>query len=97
MNITEKTLNYFKSLTAETISHASSGHTGSALSSSSMMLALFHDHLMFDPTNTTFENRDRFVLSAGHTSAMLYSLLHLFGYDISINDLKNFRKMDYCF
>lgn len=92
MNIIEKSINYFKSLTAETISNAGSGHTGSAISSSTMMMALFHDHLMFDPTNPEFPNRDRIVISAGHTSAMFYSLLHLFGYNISIDDLKHFRK-----
>lgn len=92
MNITEKSINYFKALTAETISNAGSGHTGSAISSSTMMMALFHDHLMFDPTRPDFPNRDRFVVSAGHTSAMYYSLLHLFGYNISIDDLKHFRK-----
>lgn len=92
MEIVEKSLNYFKSLTAETISNAKSGHTGSALGASSIMLALFHDHLVFDPTNPNWVGRDRFVLSAGHTSAMYYSLLHLFGYNISIDDLKNFRK-----
>ena len=92
MNISEKTLNYLKSITAETVSNASSGHTGSALGASSIMLALFRDHMHFDPTNPKWLNRDRLVLSAGHTSAMFYTLLHLFGYDISIEDLKNFRK-----
>ena len=92
MDITQKSINYLKSLIAETISNANSGHTGSAISASTMMLALFHDHLKFDPTNPNWANRDRFVLSAGHTSAMYYSLLHLFGYDISIDDLKHFRK-----
>ncbi len=92
MNITQKTLNYFKSLTAETISNAGSGHTGSAIGASSIMLALFKNHLKFNPANPNFLNRDRFVLSAGHASAMYYSLLHLFGYDVSIEDLKNFRK-----
>lgn len=92
MNIQEKSLNYLKSLTAETISNAKSGHTGSALGASSIILALFHDHLRFDKTGTNWLGRDRFVLSAGHTSAMLYSILHLFGYDISIDDLKHFRK-----
>lgn len=92
MLITEKTENYLKSLIAETISCAKSGHTGSALGASTMMLALFHDHLKFNPKDPSFMGRDRFVLSAGHTSAMYYSLLHLFGYDLTMNDLKNFRK-----
>ena len=77
MDIVNKSLNYFKSLTAETISNANSGHTGSALGASSIMLALFHDHLKFD-ISSKWPNRDRFILSAGHGSALLYSLLHLF-------------------
>lgn len=92
MDINQKTLNYLKSITAETISNAKSGHTGSALGASSIMLALFRDHLLFDPKNPNFLNRDRVVLSAGHTSGMFYSLLHMFGYDVSIENLKNFRK-----
>lgn len=92
MNIKIKTLNYLKSLTAETVSHAKSGHTGSSLGASSILLSLFHDHLKFDASGTNWFSRDRFVLSAGHTSALAYSILHLFGYDISIDDLKNFRK-----
>lgn len=92
MDIIQKSLNYFKALTAETISNAKSGHTGSAIGASSIILSLFHDHLKFDATGNNWLSRDRFVLSAGHTSAMLYSVLHLFGYDISIDDLKSFRK-----
>ncbi len=92
MDILEKSINYFKALTAETISNAGSGHTGSAIGASSIMFALFKDHLKFNPHNEKFLNRDRFVLSAGHASAMYYSLLHLFGYDLSIDDLKKFRK-----
>ncbi len=92
MNISQKSLNYFKALTAETISNAKSGHTGSAIGASSIMLALFHDHLRFDPNGTNWPSRDRFILSAGHTSGMLYCLLHMFGYNIKMDDLKNFRK-----
>ena len=92
MEIIDKSLTYFKSITAETISNAKSGHTGSALGASSIMLALFHDHLKFDASGNNWPNRDRFVLSAGHTSAMYYTLLHMFGYDITIDDLKRFRK-----
>ena len=78
MDIVTKSLNYLKSLTAETISHAKSGHTGSALGASSILLALFHNHLQFDHTGNNWPNRDRFVLSAGHCSALLYSTLHMF-------------------
>lgn len=90
--IAQKSLNYLKALTAETISHAGSGHTGVALGASSILFALFKDHYKFDVSDTDFLNRDRFVLSAGHASALYYSLLAMFGFDVSIEDLKNFRK-----
>ena len=92
MDIVNKTLNYIKAITAETISNAKSGHTGSALGASSIMLALFHDHLVYDVSGTSFPSRDRLVVSAGHTSALYYTLLHLAGYDLSMEDLKQFRK-----
>lgn len=91
MDIISKTTNYLKSLTAETISNAKSGHTGTAIGASSILLSLYHDHLIFNPNDTGFLNRDRFVLSAGHASGLLYSLNHMFGYDISMDDLKHFR------
>lgn len=92
MNITEKTLRYLKAITAETVSNAKSGHTGSALGASSILLALFKNHYRFDVSDTDYLNRDRFVLSAGHASALYYSLLSLFGFDVSLQDLKEFRK-----
>ena len=91
MDINQKTINYLKSLSAETVSNANSGHTGSAISGSPILYALFKDHLKFNPKDPRFLNRDRFVMSAGHVSALLYSTLHLFGYDISLDDLKRFR------
>ena len=91
MELIQKSINYLKSLTAETISHAGSGHTGSALGASPMMFSLFKDHLVFNPKDPNFLGRDRVVLSAGHTSAMFYSLLHMFGYNLSMDDLKKFR------
>ena len=92
MESIQKSINYLKSLTAETISNAKSGHTGSALGASTIMFTLFRDHLKFNPKNPKFFNRDRFVMSAGHASALYYSLLHMFGYDVTIDDLKSFRK-----
>lgn len=94
MNIVEKTLRYLKSITAETVSNAKSGHTGSALGASSIMLALFKKHYLFDVSETDFLNRDRLVMSAGHTSALYYTLLSMFGFDVSLQDLKEFRKYD---
>ena len=91
MNINQKCINELKSLSAEIVSNAKSGHTGSAIGASSILFALFKDHLMFNPENPKFLNRDRLIFSAGHVSALYYSLLHMFGYDISSNDLKSFR------
>lgn len=92
MEIIEKSINYLKSLSAETVSNAGTGHTGSAVGASTILFSLFKDHLKFNPKNPNFLNRDRFVLSAGHVSALYYSILHMFGYSITADDLKNFRK-----
>ena len=90
----QKSINYLKALTAETVSNAGSGHTGSALGASSILFALFKDHYTFDVSDPDFLNRDRFVLSAGHVSALYYSLLSMFGFDISLQDLKDYRKLN---
>ncbi len=91
MNITQKALNYVKAISAETISNAKSGHLGITLGASSILFALFKDHYKFDASDTDFLNRDRFVMSAGHGSALYYTLLSMFGFDVSLQDLKNFR------
>ncbi len=91
MKIADKTLNYVKSITAQSISNAGSGHSGASLGVSAMMLALFKDHYNFDISDTDFLNRDRFVLSAGHACPVYYNLLSLFGFDVSLQDLKNLR------
>ena len=91
MDINQKSINYLKALAAETVSNANSGHTGSAISGSPILYALFKDHLKFNPKDPKFLNRDRFVMSAGHVSALLYSTLHMFGYNITMEDLKKFR------
>ncbi len=93
MKIAEKTLNYIKSLTAQSITSAQSGHTGASLGISAIMLALFKDHYTFDVSDTDFLNRDRFVLSAGHACPVYYTLLSLFGFDVSLQDLKDLRKL----
>lgn len=93
MNLTNKTLNYVKGLTAQSITNANSGHLGASLGMSAMMLALFKDHYNFDVSDTDFLNRDRLVLSAGHACPVYYALLSLFGFDVSLQDLKNLRKL----
>ncbi len=80
-------------LSAETIDKANSGHPGLPLGMADVMTVLWSDFLNFDPQNHKWLNRDRFVLSAGHGSAMLYALLFLSGYDdINMEDMKNFRQ-----
>lgn len=93
MRIADKTLNYVKSITAQSISNAKSGHTGASLGVSAIMLALFKDHYTFDVSDTDFLNRDRFVLSAGHACPVYYTLLSLFGFDVSLQDLKKLRTL----
>lgn len=92
MNIVQKTQNYLKAISAETITNAKSGHLGVTLGASSILFALFKDHYNFDVSDTDFLNRDRLVLSAGHASPLYYTLLSMFGFDVSLQDLKEFRK-----
>lgn len=80
-------------LACEMVSLANSGHAGIALSAAPTIFALFKNHLVANPKQE-FINRDRFVLSAGHGSALLYATMHLAGYDVSIKDLMNFRKIN---
>ncbi|MEN8126471.1 MAG: transketolase [Planctomycetota bacterium] len=81
-------------LSMDGVQAANSGHPGMPMGMAAAAYALWQRHLKFDPADPKWINRDRFVLSAGHGSMLLYSLLHLFGYDVSLNDLKNFRQLD---
>jgi len=94
MNTTEMlAINSIRILSAEAIQKANSGHPGLPMGSAPIAYTLFADFLKFNPKNPKFENRDRFILSAGHGSMLNYSLLYLFGYDTTIEDLKNFRQV----
>ncbi|MEG1499834.1 MAG: transketolase [Clostridia bacterium] len=93
MNINQKAINNLRVLTAAEITNAGSGHTGTSLGAATVLFTLFKDHLFFNPNCPNFENRDRFVLSAGHAAPLYYSLLHMFGFDVSCQDLKNLRKL----
>lgn len=88
------TVNALRGLSLDMICNAKSGHPGMALSSAPIIYTLFAKHLVSDPKNPNWINRDRFVLSAGHGSALLYATLHLAGYAITLDELKNFRKLD---
>ncbi len=87
-------VNTIRVLCAESIEKAKSGHPGLPLGSAPIAYTLFSKFLKFNPSNPKFDNRDRFILSAGHGSMLNYALLHLFGYDVSMDDLKNFRQLD---
>ena len=83
-----------RSLCIDTINKANSGHPGMALGSAPALYTLFTKHLVASPLESKWFNRDRFVLSSGHASALLYSMLHLCGYKVSMDDLKRFRQID---
>ena len=88
-----KNVNTIRMLSIDQIQKANSGHPGLPLGAAPMAYELFKDHLKHNPLDPTWHNRDRFILSAGHGSALLYSLLYLFGYGLSLEDLKNFRQL----
>jgi transketolase len=92
-NIDTLAVNTIRTLSIDAINRANSGHPGLPMGAAPMAYALWANHLQHNPENAKWFNRDRFVLSAGHGSSLLYSLLHLAGYDVSLEDLKNFRKL----
>ncbi|MDU5324269.1 MAG: transketolase [Peptoniphilus harei] len=94
MNIENKAVNTLRMLSVDQIENANSGHPGLPLGAAPMAYALFKNHLVRDSKDLNWKNRDRFVLSAGHGSALLYSLFYLFDYGLSLDDLKNFRQLD---
>jgi transketolase len=87
--------NAIRFLSMDAVQRANSGHPGMPMGMADVATVLFKDFLKFNPKNPTWLNRDRFVLSAGHGSMLLYSLLYLTGYkSISIKDIKNFRQLN---
>lgn len=93
MSVKTKSVDTIRILSAEAIQKAKSGHPGMCMGAASIGYELFADHLNFSYKNPNWDNRDRFVLSAGHGSMLLYSLLHLFGFGVKIEDIKNFRQL----
>lgn len=94
-NIDQLSINTIRALAADMVQRANSGHPGLPLGAAAMAYELWAKHMVHNPTNPQWVNRDRFILSGGHGSSLLYSLLHLFGYgNLSIDDLKEFRQLD---
>ena len=85
--------NAIRALSMDAVQAANSGHPGAPMGMADIAEALWRKHLNHNPQNPTWFNRDRFVLSNGHGSMLLYSLLHLTGYDLSIEDIKSFRQL----
>ncbi len=85
-------VNTIRTLSIDAVQQANSGHPGLPLGAAPMAYALWQRHLRHDPSDPQWPDRDRFVLSAGHGSALLYTLLHVTGYALSIDDLKAFRQ-----
>ncbi len=94
MNIEQKTINTIRVLSAEMVEKAKSGHPGLPLGAAPMAYTLWGKVMNHNPKNPNWINRDRFILSAGHGSALIYSLLHLFEYGLTAEDLGNFRQFD---
>lgn len=92
--IEEKIIGEIKSLGLDMIEEAGSGHPGIVLGAASILYTLYLNHLRFDASNPNFYNRDRFIMSAGHGSSLLYSILYFAGYDLSLDDLKAFRRLN---
>lgn len=85
-------VNAIRMLSIDTVQQANSGHPGMPMGAATMACVLWTRHLRHNPKNASWPDRDRFVLSAGHASALLYSLLFLTGYDLAMEDLKQFRQ-----
>ncbi|MEW7866656.1 transketolase [Aeromonas diversa] len=85
--------NAIRALSMDAVQKANSGHPGAPMGMADIAEVLWRSHLKHNPSNPTWADRDRFILSNGHGSMLLYSLLHLSGYDLSIDDLKNFRQL----
>lgn len=87
-----KCINTIRFLAVDAVQKANSGHPGMPMEASALAFVLWSGVMRYNPTNPQWHNRDRFVLSAGHGSMLLYAMLHLTGYDLSLEDLKNFRQ-----
>lgn len=86
--------NAIRALSMDAVQQAKSGHPGAPMGMADIAEVLWNDYLSHNPSNPDWHNRDRFVLSNGHGSMLIYSLLHLSGYDLPIEELRNFRQMD---
>jgi transketolase len=90
--IVRESIDTIRLLSADAVEKANSGHPGTPMEAAPIAYLLFKKHMRYNPANPDWAGRDRFVLSCGHASALIYSMLHLSGYDLSLDDIKNFRQ-----
>jgi len=93
MQQAQKSIDTIRLLAADMVEQAQSGHPGTPMEAAPIAYLLYRKHMRYNPKNPDWAGRDRFILSCGHASALLYSMLHLSGYDLSLDDLKNFRQI----
>ena len=91
-DLDQLSINALRFLAVDAVDKAKSGHPGAPLGDAPIAYLLFHEYMRHNPKNSHWSNRDRFVLSNGHASALLYGALHLSGYDLTIEDLQQFRQ-----
>jgi transketolase len=91
-DLQQRAINTIKFLSVDAVQQANSGHPGLPMGAAALAFTIWTRHLRHNPQNPAWVNRDRFILSGGHGSALLYSLLHLTGYELSLDELKNFRQ-----
>src|SRR5246127_4128865 len=87
-------INTIRTLSIDAVQKANSGHPGLPMGAATMAYVLWTRHMRYNPRNPLWPDRDRFVLSAGHGSMLLYSMLHLTGFDLSMDELKRFRQWE---
>ena len=91
-NVTQLAINTIRFLAVDAVEKANSGHPGTPMALAPVAYTLWTQIMKYNPKNPAWPNRDRFVLSAGHASMLLYAMLHLTGYDLSMEEIKNFRQ-----
>jgi transketolase len=94
MQQAQRAIDTIRLLSADMVEQAQSGHPGTPMEAAPIAYLLFKKYMRYNPKNPDWAGRDRFILSCGHASALLYSMLHLSGYELSLDDLKNFRQID---
>src|SRR6056297_515176 len=93
MSTRRELANAIRALSMDAVQKANSGHPGAPMGMADIAEVLWNDYMHHNPNNPEWPNRDRFVLSNGHGSMLIYSLLHLTGYDLSMEEIKNFRQL----